>query len=188
MSRPFRWAMIGASDIAATRMIPAMRTLGHVPVVVHSTNPDRAAEYAGAHGIDHWTTSLEEALASDVDAVYISTANERHAAQLRAAIAARRHVLCEKPLAISVDEAQDAVLAGATAGIVMGTNHHLRSSPVIRRMKKAVMDGAVGRILAVRVAHAVLLPERLRSWRLGTLPGAGVTLILRSMTPTRCAS
>ena len=176
MPKPFRWAIIGASDIAATRMIPAMRRLGQEPVVVMSTDPARAAEYAGTHGIEQSTTSLRHALAAEVDAVYISTTNELHAAQLRAAIAAGRHVLCEKPLALTVDEAQDAVVAAAQAGVVLGTNHHLRSGPAIRCLRQAVTDGTVGRLLAVRVSHAVLLPERLRGWRLDTSPGAGVIL------------
>jgi len=178
MPKPFRWALVGASDIAATRMIPAMRRLGQVPAVVMSTDPARAAEYARTHGIERWTTSLTDALAADVDAVYISTTNGLHAGQLRAVIAAGRHVLCEKPLALAVNEAQDAVLAAAAGRVLMGTNHHLRSSPVIRCLKQAVADGAVGHLLAIRVPHAVLLPQRLRGWRLGTMPGAGVILDL----------
>ena len=174
---PLRWALVGASDIAASRMIPAMRRLGHATVVVMSSDPQRADDYAGRHGIDRGTASLAEAVgAADVDAVYISTTNPLHAPQAQAAIAAGKHVLCEKPLALSLPEARAMVEAAQAARVVMGTNHHLRSSPPIRAVQRLVAEGAVGRVLAVRVAHAVSLPERLRGWRIQDVPGAGVVL------------
>jgi len=57
-----RWALIGASDIAATRVIPAIRQAGDEVYGVMSSNVDRAASYANANGIAHSTTSLEELL------------------------------------------------------------------------------------------------------------------------------
>jgi 1,5-anhydro-D-fructose reductase (1,5-anhydro-D-mannitol-forming) len=178
VSRAIRWALVGASDIAATRILPAMHRLGHKPVVVVSADPGRAASYARQHGIASGTASLSEALESDVDAVYISTRNELHAPQTHAAVAAGRHVLCEKPLALSLHDAQAMVDAAAEAGVVMGTNHHLRSAPVHRTLHRLVADGAVGTPLAIRVAHAIGLSERLRGWRVGATPGSGVVLDL----------
>ena len=69
------------------------------------------------------------------------------------------HVLCEKPLAPSLDQARAMVDAAAGAGVVMATNHHLRNSPVIRALRGLVADGALGRVLGVRVAHTNLLPD-----------------------------
>ena len=172
-----KWALIGASDIAATQVLPALRHLGHEPVVVVGSDGERTARYAARHGIGRGTTSIEEALAG-VDAVYVSTTNERHAAGVHAAVGAGCHVLCEKPLATSLDQARAMVDAAAGAGVVMATNHHLRNSPVIRALRGLVADGALGRVLGVRVAHTSLLPERLRGWRLGSEAGAGVVLDL----------
>jgi 1,5-anhydro-D-fructose reductase (1,5-anhydro-D-mannitol-forming) len=115
---------------------------------------------------------------SGVDAVYVSTTNERHAAGVHAAVGAGCHVLCEKPLATSLDQARAMVDAAAGAGVVMATNHHLRNSPVIAALRGLVADGTLGRVLGVRVAHTSLLPERLRGWRLGSEAGAGVVLDL----------
>jgi 1,5-anhydro-D-fructose reductase (1,5-anhydro-D-mannitol-forming) len=176
MSRPLRWALIGASDIAATQVLPAIRRVGHEAVVVMSSDPARASAYAQEHGVGRGTSSLDDAVGSDVDAVYISTTNDRHAAQTHAAVAAGRHVLCEKPLALSLEDAQGMVDAAAKAGVVLGTNHHLRNAPVHRTLRQLLADGAVGRPLAVRVAHAIGLSERLRGWRIGATPGSGVVL------------
>src|SRR5439155_25332000 len=107
---------------------------------------------------------------------YISSTNDRHAEQTLAAVGAGRHVLCEKPLALSVANAIEMVRAAGRAGVVLGTNHHLRNAPVHRTLHRLVADGAVGQPLAVRVAHAVGLSERLRGWRIGAAPGAGVIL------------
>jgi 1,5-anhydro-D-fructose reductase (1,5-anhydro-D-mannitol-forming) len=169
-----RWALIGASDIAATRMVPAMRALGHDIRVVCSGDAERARAWARTHGIATGTASLDEALA-DVDAVYISSTNDKHAAQARAAIDAGRHVLCEKPLALTVDDALAMVDAAHDADVELATNHHLRNAPVHRVLRQLLHDGEIGRLLAVRVAHAVLLPQRLRGWRIDeAAPGSGV--------------
>ena len=173
-----KWALIGASDIAATQVLPALRQLGHEPVVVVGSDGERTARYVIRNGIGYGTTSIEEALGAGVDAVYVSTTNERHAAGVHAAVGAGCHVLCEKPLAPSLDQARAMVDAAAGAGVELATNHHLRNSPVIRALRGLVADGTLGHVLGVRVAHTNLLPERLRGWRLGSEAGAGVVLDL----------
>jgi 1,5-anhydro-D-fructose reductase (1,5-anhydro-D-mannitol-forming) len=177
MNRPLRWVLVGASDIAATRMIPAMRALGQQPVAVLSNSPERGRQFAARHGVEVAAGSLDEALSVPADAVYVSTTNELHRDQAVAAAGAGRHVLCEKPIALNAQDAADVVRAARTAGVVLGTNHHLRGSPVIRSVQQHVADGAVGRPLAVRIHHAVSLPERLRGWRLER-PDAGGGVVL----------
>lgn len=176
-STSLRWALLGASDIAATRMIPAFRAAGHEVVVVQSGSAPWAQEYAATHGIEEWTTSVDEAVGrADVDAVYISSKNDRHRAQVEASAAAGKHVLSEKPLALTLADAQAMVDACAAAGVVMGTNHHLPASPTHRAVKRLVAEGAVGEVRAIHVCHAGGLPERLRTWRLDDPEGGGVVL------------
>ena len=170
-----RWGVIGASDIAATRMIPAMRRLGHEVTAVAATG-DRAAAFAERHGIGASGSADEIVARDDVDAVYISTRNEFHREQTLLAAAAGKHVLCEKPLALSVEDCQAMIDACAAAGVILGTNHHLPGSDTHRTIRRLVQDGAVGRLLAVRVFHAVKLPQRLQGWRLASQAGGGVTL------------
>jgi 1,5-anhydro-D-fructose reductase (1,5-anhydro-D-mannitol-forming) len=171
-----RWALVGASDIAATRVLPARRRLGHVVVVVTSADPARARANARRHDIPRATTSVDEAVGAGVDAVYVSTTNDLHAAQAGVALAAGRSVLCEKPLALTLPDARAMVAAARSAGAVLATNHHLRNAAVHRALRRLVRDGAVGRPLAVRVAHGVVLPPRLRGWRIEGRPGGGVVL------------
>ena len=177
MTKALRWGLIGASDIAATRMIPAMRAMGDEVVGVVSGDQQRASQYAATHELGFAGTDLDVFIArDDVDAVYISSTNDKHYAQAMAAIAGGKHVLCEKPLALTVADALAMVDAAEKAGLVLAVNHHLPGSGTHRTVQRLVREGAVGTPLAVRVAHAVMLPERLRGWRLGAAPGAGVIL------------
>jgi 1,5-anhydro-D-fructose reductase (1,5-anhydro-D-mannitol-forming) len=177
MPQPLRWALVGASDIAATKVLPAIRAVGDSAVVVRSGNAGHAASWAAEHGVPDAVTDLQAAVErDDVDAVYVSSVNARHREQVEAAAAAGKHVLAEKPLALTLDDARSMVDACESAGLVMATNHHLPASPTHRAMKKAVREGAVGDVRAVRVHHAVQLPERLAGWRIDDPEGGGVVL------------
>ena len=161
-----KWALIGASDIAATRLIPAMRELGHEIYGVMSSNADRAKSYATDNGIPNFTTNLDEAVNWPVGAVYISTTNELHAEQAIAAARAKKHVLCEKPLAMEIATAKKMVDVAAECGVVFATNHHLRCSGTHRKIRDLISAGMIGTVYSARINHAVSLPERLRGWRL----------------------
>ena len=140
-----RWGLIGASTIAAEHMISAFRANGGEAVVVMSANADRGASYAKKHGIARATTSLKELVKSkEVDAVYISTTNELHRGQLFAAAAAGKHVLCEKPLALTLADARAMVAECRKHSVVMGTNHHLRNAATHRAMREAIKEGRIG--------------------------------------------
>lgn len=172
-----RWGLIGASDIAATRVIGAIRDRGDVVEVVQSHSAARATSFAAEHGIPLGTTSLEELLQQSIDAVYISTTNDRHFSSAVAALSAGKHVLCEKPLALTVSDAREMIALASSTGLVLATNHHLPGSPLHVAVRTLAAEGAIGTLLSARIAHAVLLPERLRGWRLNdTSAGGGVIL------------
>jgi 1,5-anhydro-D-fructose reductase (1,5-anhydro-D-mannitol-forming) len=171
-----KWGLIGATTIAREWMIGGIRGAGGVIEAVMSTNAERGAAYAKEFGIPHSTTSLDD-LFGRVDAVYVATTNDLHYSQTLAAAKAGKHVLCEKPLALTLPEAREMVDACKRAGVVMGVNHHLRNAATHRAMKQAVADGRIGRPLFARVFHAVQLPPHLQGWRIkDATSGAGVIM------------
>jgi 1,5-anhydro-D-fructose reductase (1,5-anhydro-D-mannitol-forming) len=172
-----RWGLIGASTIAAQHMIGAIRANDGQVVAVMSSNADRAASYAREHSIAHSTTDLGALVGADIDAVYISTTNELHRDQLFAAAATGKHVLCEKPLALSLADARAMVRACSSRALVMGTNHHLRNAATHRAMREAIKEGRIGKPLFARVFHAVYLPPYLQGWRIDK-PQAGGGVVL----------
>lgn len=172
-----KWGLIGASDIAATRVISAIRSTGGETVGVLSGSAERAREFAAGNGLPSATTDLEELLAWDIDAVYISSTNDKHFDQACRALRAGKHVLCEKPLALTTEQAETMVNLAEELGLVLAANHHLPGSPLHAKVRELVDAGTIGTVLSAKIAHAVLLPERLRGWRIGGgTPGSGVIL------------
>ncbi|MER9295530.1 Gfo/Idh/MocA family oxidoreductase [Mesorhizobium sp. M0621] len=173
-----KWGLIGASTIARQFMIDAIRAQGDGEIVaVMSSSPERATAYAGENNIPLAVSTLDGLLGADIDAVYISTTNELHLEQALAAIKAGKHVLCEKPLALSSADARTMVTAAKAAGIVLGTNHHLRNAGAHRTMREAIAAGRIGKPIAARVFHSVYLPENLQGWRIAK-PEAGGGVVL----------
>src|SRR5437868_1364215 len=121
-TKELQWALIGASDIAKTRMIPAINAQPDSQVAaVFSTNAERAGAYAAENGIPKAYDVLSKLLGDPaIDVVYISTTNELHRDQAVAAAAAGKHILCEKPLALSLGDAQAMLQAAKAANVVFG--------------------------------------------------------------------
>jgi len=169
-----RWALAGASTIAAEHVIDALRAAGEDVAVVQSATTARAGEFARMQGIAGFGTDLDAILAdTGIGAVYISSTNEKHHAQALAAIRAGKHVLCEKPLAMTVAEAAEMVAAARAQGVVFATNHHLRCSGSHRAVRGLIASGRIGRVLSLRLFHAVHLPGHLQGWRIDNAAAGG---------------
>ena len=179
MTDTLGWALIGASTIAAEWMIGAIRAQGDsVVVAVMSGSAERGAAYAHEHDIGRAYDTVDALFADPaVHIVYISTTNESHMEHTLAAAAASKHVLCEKPLALTLTDACRMVDACAAAGVQLGTNHHLRNAATHRAIRDAVRNGSIGTPIAARVFHAVHLPPHLRTWRVKS-PECGGGVIL----------
>ena len=173
-----KWGLIGASTIAHQFVIGAIRNQpdGQIGAVM-SADQSRADAYARQNKIPVAVDTLDALLSAGIDAVYISTTNELHLAQALAAAAAGKHVLCEKPLALTTADARQMLDACKKAGVVLATNHHLRNAGAHRAMRQAIREGKIGTPIAARVFHAVYLPEHLQGWRLNR-PDAGGGVIM----------
>ena len=183
--RPLRWGLIGASDIAARWVLPAIRAGGDSVDFVYSSTATWAAEYAAVNEIENSTDDLGRACEwPGVDAVFISGVNERHAPQTIALAAAGKHVLCEKPMALTVADGRAMIDAAEHHGVVLAINHHLPGADTIRTIRRLVSSGSLGTPLAVRLAFTIMISERLPAWRLHDPVGGGAILDLT----THCIS
>jgi 1,5-anhydro-D-fructose reductase (1,5-anhydro-D-mannitol-forming) len=175
------WGLIGASDIAQTRMLPALRRMRQRVQGLASGHADHARAFATRNEIPSPYSDYQvETLLADptIDAVYVSSTNDQHMSHAVTAAAAGKHVLCEKPLSVDLDGARRITAQCKAHGVILGVNHHLPAAGTHRMVRKLLRDGAIGRVLSVNVRHTSLLPERLRGWRLGDAPGAGVVMDL----------
>ena len=174
MADGLRWAIVGASWIAGDRVIPALRATGQQIVALVTASGEHGAAYAAQHDIPQTVASLDELAADAIDAVYIGNLNDQHRAAAEHAAAKGWHVLVEKPMADKLADAEAIVAACDRAGVVLAVNHHLVASAAVQKVRELIDSGAIGDLRAVRVQHAKLLPEFLRTWRIGDGPGAGV--------------
>jgi predicted dehydrogenase len=108
-----------------------------------------AREVAAKHQLQ-LTRAFEEALADpSVDAVVLATPHSLHLPQVLAAAAARKPVLCEKPLALTHADAQQMIDASRRAGVVLGVGHNRRWWPAMRELKRVVESGELGSLLHI---------------------------------------
>ncbi|QHC35574.1 Gfo/Idh/MocA family protein [Komagataeibacter xylinus] len=178
MNSPIGWALIGASNVARQWIVDAIRAQPDSQILnVLSSNEERGARFATENGIPAHTTDIDAILSDgNVDAVYISTANQFHCSQTLAAASAGKNILCEKPVALSVDDARKMMTACHDAGVVLGVNHHLRCNAMHQKLRQLLAAGEIGRLNAVRVFHANFLPQALQGWRINDPNGGGLIL------------
>ena len=172
-----KWAFVGASNIASEWMVGAVRAVGDEVVAVVSGSAERAQAFASQHRIPHALSDIRALAGLGIDAVYVSGTNDQHEAAVLQAAAMGCHVLCEKPLALDLAAARRMVDACAEAGVVMGTNHHLRHNSAHRQMRDVLRQQGLGRLVAARVSHSVFLRAQLQGWRIDR-PQAGGGVVL----------
>jgi 2-hydroxy-4-carboxymuconate semialdehyde hemiacetal dehydrogenase len=140
---PIRIGMLGDGAIAAEHA-KVFAALGCEIRVIMAPDPASAENFARRHGVSRWTCDAAEAtMAADVDAIVVATPNAEHASQTLAALAARKHVLCEIPLAMSLADARRISAAAEAAGLVCMVCHTQRFWSPVRRMADGVRQGEI---------------------------------------------
>jgi len=155
-----RLGLLSTANINRQILVGA-RGAGQVDVVaVGSRDGAKAQTYAGEHGIAKAHGSYEALLDdTDVDAVYISLPNGMHHKWTMRALAAGKHVLCEKPYTRHPAEAVEAFDAAEAAGLVLMEAFMYRHHPQTATIERLVRDGAVGRVLAVKAVFSFPLAD-----------------------------
>ncbi len=147
-----RWGVLSTADIGMSQVTPAIQDAVNCDVVaIASRNVGRAEAAAGQLGIPDAYGTYEELLAAEnIDAVYIPLPNNMHAEWVTKAALAGKHILCEKPLAISATQAQEMVDACAESGVRLQEAFMYRHHPSWVEAVKLVRDGAIGDLRAVQ--------------------------------------
>jgi predicted dehydrogenase len=168
-----RIAAVGAAVIGTgfigTVHVEALRRIGVQVRGVLGSTPERGARRADALGVARAYDSLDDLLADPgVQVVHVTSPNDLHVEQSRAALAARRHVVCEKPLAMTSDGSAELVELAATSGVVNATNFNIRYYPLNQNAREGVAAGRLGEVRFVtgRYFQDWLLLESDWNWRL----------------------
>jgi predicted dehydrogenase len=169
IDRPLKVAVLSFAHPHAVGYCRALAARGDVELVASdpggSEAPDaalRGPELAATLGVRYLPTT-QEALAWGPDAVIVTAENARHRALVEAAAAAGAHILCEKPLATTLDDAEAMLAAVERAGVTLMTAYPVRFAPAFTDLLQRVRAGQLGTVLAVKGTNNGKLPSG-RAW------------------------
>jgi predicted dehydrogenase len=151
MSEKIRIGILGAAGIAPEALIDPARSNNEVEIVAVATrNRDRAVDFAAEYGIATVHGSYEDLIADpDIDVVYNPTPNGLHGVWTVAAVAAGKHVFCEKPFTANAAEARSVAAAVSTSDRVVMEAFHYRYHPLTLRTIEIVRSGELGNLVSV---------------------------------------
>jgi predicted dehydrogenase len=149
MSQTIKAAIVGTGFIGPAHL-EALRRIPNVEVVaLVEVNQELANEKAKQLGIPRAYVFADMLKQDDIDVVHICTPNFLHYSQAKAVLEAEKHVICEKPLAISLQEAEDLVKIAKTTGLVNAVHFNLRYYPMVRQMKVMREKGELGEVYSI---------------------------------------
>jgi len=174
---PVNWAIVGCGAISDLRIAPSLNasTINRLAAVTSHDN-EKAARFGRKHGVERVFPSLEALLQEPgLDAVYLATPNGLHAAQTLMACQAGKHVLCEKPMALTVADCEAMVSAAESHGVKLGIGFNFRYNPALRELRRLLAEGSIGQVLHTTARWG--LPSGRSGWRLdAALAGGGVLM------------
>ena len=166
MVSPVNWGILGTATIARVCLIPAIQQVHNSRVrAIASRSRESARRLAEEHDISRAYGSYDELLADpEIEVVYIPLPNHLHHTWTLRALAAGKHVLCEKPLALNAGQARDMVTAARAANRLLMEAFMYRFHPRSRAIKQEIDSGAIGRPRLLRAAFTFRLsdPENIR--------------------------
>lgn len=167
--RKIRTAVIGTGFMGRVHT-EAIRRLGNVEIAaVAGETEELAASFGAQMGIDNVTGDYRKVLAdSSIEAVHVCTPNATHFPISKEAMLAGKHVLCEKPLAVSSAEARELMELARTKKLANCLNHNLRYYPMVQHMRRMRENGELGEILVVQGTYSQdwLLYDTDWNWRI----------------------
>lgn len=162
-----RWGVLGAANIAVSKVIPAMQksSLAHV-VAIASRDGAKAQRAAGQLGIERAYGSYEELLAADdIDVIYNPLPNHLHVPWSIKAAEAGKHVLCEKPIALTADEARELLRVRDRTGVQIAEAFMVRTHPQWLKARELVHGGHIGelRLITGHFSYFKTDPDNVRN-------------------------
>jgi predicted dehydrogenase len=179
MAKPVKIAMIGLGWWGKKMTAVLQNATDDIEIVCAAEPNPTGADFAKENGFKHYV-SFKDALAHPgVEAVILATPHSLHAEQIKASVAARKHIFCEKPLALTKKGAEAAVNACKKNKLVLGMGHERRWEPPVAKMLDMARSGELGRIQQVEgnFSHDKFTTLDKSNWRLNKkeAPVGGMT-------------
>lgn len=179
MSKKVRWGVIGAGGIADRRTLPGMMKADNAELIaVMEIDMDFAEELREKYNAKFAYDNVEDILANpDIDAVYIASPVEFHFDQGIKAARAKKHILMEKPMALTTDLGREFLEECEKNGVKLAVGLMMRFGAYHQKMKEMVANGDLGQIVSARAQLTCWYPEIPGSWRQDPARGGGGALM-----------
>ena len=163
MTDQVRWGVLGNATIGRKCVIPAISKSRNGRIAALATRrPAEAEELVQLNAIDHLFDNYDALIDDpDIDAVYIPLPNHLHRPWTIKALESGKHVLCEKPLACSAEDARQMASAAADAGLFLMEAFMYRFHPRTQQIRSMVAEGAIGRLRLIRAAFCFAMDDNL---------------------------
>lgn len=174
-----RWGVLGAGGIAQRRTIPGLLQCDNAELIaVMEITPELAESCRARWNCPKAYTSAEALLADpEIDAVYIASPVFLHAQQAMAAADAGKHILIEKPLALTCEEGRKVVEYCAQKGVLIAAGFMMRYGACVQAMRKAISEGKIGKPVSAYAQFTCWYPDMPGAWRQKKVQGGGGALV-----------
>jgi len=178
MSRKIKWGVIGSGGIARRRTIPEgiLKADNAELTTVFDIDAQVNAEVAKDFGAKQ-AASISDLLEAQSDAIYVSTPAHVHAEQVRACAKAGKHVLCEKPLGMTIPEAEEMIELCKQMGVKLGCAFMMRFVAQHQKALRLIKEGKLGTPAYARAQLSCWYPPIEGAWRQDPSTGGGGSLI-----------
>jgi len=181
-NKPFGYAVVGIGGLSKSDILPAFAHTRHARLTgLVSGNVDKARDFATKYGVPEsglYTYDTFDKIADnpEIDAVYIVLPNNMHAEYTLRAFKAGKHVLVEKPMAVSVKECEAMIAAGKEANRLLSVAYRLRYEPYTQEMIRMARENVLGkpRVIVTEAGFNIGNPEQ---WRLAKGPAGGGSMM-----------
>lgn len=165
--KKIKWGIIGCGGIADRRTLPGMMLAENaVPVAVMDADLAVAERVKEKYGASYAFDNYEAVLALDeIDAVYIASPVFAHKEQALAAVKAKKHILLEKPLGLTLADSLEIIEACEAAGVKLGVGLMMRYHAYHQEIKKIIAEGKIGDIVSMRAQFTCWYPKMENCWR-----------------------
>jgi D-xylose 1-dehydrogenase (NADP+, D-xylono-1,5-lactone-forming) len=149
--RRLRWGVAGCGNFAENSLIPTLQVMPKSKLVsLYSGDINRAKSLADKYAAQFAFNNYDEFLTSEIDCVYISSANVNHYEQVIKAARAGKNIMCEKPLAMSYEQSKEMVEECERNKVLLAVNYVHQYHPLVLKAKEIIDKDMLGKIVSVR--------------------------------------
>jgi predicted dehydrogenase len=171
-----RWGVIGLGRLVTELIAPSIvRSPRSQLVACAGSTPEKSRAFAAQFGAPRAYSSIEELAADpEIDAIFVATPNSLHHPMVLSAARGGKHILCEKPFALTASDGREMVEACRASGVILRLGFQIRLEEILVRARELVRSGQLGELRAVQLERSAGTAFRKKAWRMDAAQGGAL--------------